>query len=273
MSSGHPSVENGQSCDENHVSRTSGSCSSVADPHVGARIGILPGDRHVAVGAVPRRDPVAPPELPRDVPVAQVVQPARRTRAASGPGQNVMRPSSAASFAGPRQPIDRDEPLQARDPRLDLAVTPVAMAHGVDVRPDPPRRSGRASRAPRAPRRARRSGRARRTPPAAFSLIVASALKMFMSGSPARCAMSKSIGSCAGVTFTAPVPNAGSIAASATIGISRPSNGCRTVLPIRFAYRSSSGCTAIPVSPSIVSTRVVAHVDRPAAVRQADSGT
>ena len=32
--------------------------------------------------------------------------------------------------------------------------------------------------------------------------------------------MSKSVGSCAGVTFTAPVPNAGSTAASATIGSS-----------------------------------------------------
>ena len=53
------------------------------------------------------------------------------------------------------------------------------------------------------------------------------------------------------------------MAASATIGISRPSNGCRTLLPIRSVYRSSPGCTAIPVSPSIVSTRVVAHAIDP----------
>ena len=39
-------------------------------------------------------------------------------------------------------------------------------------------------------------------------------------------------------------------------------------MPIRCAYRSSSGCTAIPVSPSIVSTRVVAQAIEPAAVRQ-----
>ena len=32
---------------------------------------------------------------------------------------------------------------------------------------------------------------------------------MFSSGSPVRCAISKSVGSCAGVTFTAPVPNVG----------------------------------------------------------------
>ena len=43
MSSGQPSVEYGQSCDENHVSRTSGSCSSSADPHVAHGVGILAG--------------------------------------------------------------------------------------------------------------------------------------------------------------------------------------------------------------------------------------
>src|SRR6202162_3418064 len=37
--SGQPSVENGQSPDENHVSRTSGSCSSLAEPHFGQAVG------------------------------------------------------------------------------------------------------------------------------------------------------------------------------------------------------------------------------------------
>ena len=43
----------------------------------------------------------------------------------------------------------------------------------------------------------------------------------------------KSFGSCAGVTFTAPVPNAGSTNSSPTIGSSRPMIGRRTAWPIR----------------------------------------
>ncbi len=90
------------------------------------------------------------------------------------------------------------------------------------------------------------------------SLRLASASKILMSGRPARWAMSKSFGSWAGVTFTAPVPNSASTWWSATIGSRRPSNGWVTVEPTSAAYRSSPGRTAIPVSPSIVSTRVVA---------------
>lgn len=60
------------------------------------------------------------------------------------------------------------------------------------------------------------------------------------------------------VTLTAPVPNSGSTCVSATTGIVRPVSGSLICLPIRCAYRSSSGCTATAVSPSIVSARVVA---------------
>ena len=45
---------------------------------------------------------------------------------------------------------------------------------------------------------------------------------------------------------------------SATIRSSRPTKGSTAYLPIRSLYRSSSGCTATAVSPSIVSGRVVA---------------
>ena len=69
---------------------------------------------------------------------------------------------------------------------------------------------------------------------------------------------SKSLKSCAGVIFTAPVPFSGSLYASATIGNRRPVNGCTTIRPTRSANRASSGCTATAVSPSIVSGRVVA---------------
>ncbi len=70
--------------------------------------------------------------------------------------------------------------------------------------------------------------------------------------------ISKSFGSCAGVTLTAPVPKLGSTCESATIGIRRLVSGSATVEPMRCRYRSSSGCTATAVSPSIVSALVVA---------------
>ena len=77
-------------------------------------------------------------------------------------------------------------------------------------------------------------------------------------GRPCRRPISKSFGSCAGVTFTAPVPKSGSTSGSATIGMRRPVSGNSTSMPTRCAYRGSSGCTATAVSPSIVSGRVVA---------------
>jgi len=77
-------------------------------------------------------------------------------------------------------------------------------------------------------------------------------------GRSCRLPISKSFGSCAGVTLTAPVPNSGSTCSSATIGIIRPVSGSSTSVPTRCLYRSSSGCTATAVSPSMVSARVVA---------------
>ncbi len=77
-------------------------------------------------------------------------------------------------------------------------------------------------------------------------------------GRSCRRPISKSSGSWAGVTFTAPVPNPGSTCGSATTGIFRPVSGSSMARPTRCAYLASSGCTATPVSPSMVSTRVVA---------------
>ena len=79
-------------------------------------------------------------------------------------------------------------------------------------------------------------------------------------GSEWRLPIAKSFGSCPGVTFTAPVPNAGSTNASAMMGSSRPMTGSFTRVPTMCRYRSSSGFTATAVSPSIVSGRVVATV-------------
>ena len=77
-------------------------------------------------------------------------------------------------------------------------------------------------------------------------------------GSWCRRPISKSSGSCAGVTLTAPVPNSGSTCGSATTGMRRPDSGSSISRPTRWLYRESSGCTATAVSPSMVSTRVVA---------------
>src|SRR5204862_5359598 len=88
---------------------------------------------HMPVGAVPRRDAMAPPQLPRDVPVAQVVEP---LQVLSRPA---LRPEADAAvegrlLRGALEPIDRDEPLEPRDPRLDLRVAAVTVPDGVTVR-------------------------------------------------------------------------------------------------------------------------------------------
>mmetsp|Transcript_107571 Transcript_107571/g.304211 ORF Transcript_107571/g.304211 Transcript_107571/m.304211 type:complete len:201 (-) Transcript_107571:924-1526(-) len=69
----------------------------------------------------------------------------------------------------------------------------------------------------------------------------------------------KSLASCAGVIFTHPVPKSRSTIGSATTTILRSGkNGCTRAFPTKALYLSSSGCTATAVSPSIVSSRVVA---------------
>ena len=56
--------------------------------------------------------------------------------------------------------------------------------------------------------------------------------------SPCRLPTSKSLKSCAGVIFTAPVPFSGSAYSSATIGMRRPTSGRTACLPIRCCSRS-----------------------------------
>ena len=93
-----------------------------------------------------------------------------------------------------------------------------------------------------------------------FELSEASSFIIFMNSRSCRSPIAKSLGSWAGVTFTQPVPKSGSTNVSVIIGISLPVNGRATVLPTRSLYRSSSGCMATAVSPSIVSGRVVATI-------------
>ncbi|CKT65338.1 Uncharacterised protein [Mycobacterium tuberculosis] len=52
-------------------------------------------------------------------------------------------------------------------------------------------------------------------------------------GSWWRTPISKSLGSWAGVTLTAPVPNSGSTCSSATMASSRSTNGCARLVPTR----------------------------------------
>ena len=58
---------------------------------------------------------------------------------------------------------------------------------------------------------------------------------------PWRLPTSKSLGSCAGVILTAPVPKFLSTYSSAIIGISLPESGITTVFPISSEYLWSSG--------------------------------
>ena len=83
------------------------------------------------------------------------------------------------------------------------------------------------------------------------------------SGSPWSRPISKSSGSCAGVTFRAPVPNSMSTRSSAITGTARSTNGTSTSRPIASRQRSSSGFTATATSARIVAGRAVAIVTPP----------
>mmetsp|Transcript_11929 Transcript_11929/g.51181 ORF Transcript_11929/g.51181 Transcript_11929/m.51181 type:complete len:300 (+) Transcript_11929:1732-2631(+) len=98
------------------------------------------------------------------------------------------------------------------------------------------------------------------------SLIRPSSVSTLTKSKSCRLPVSKSLGSCAGVIFTAPVPKDMSTSvASQMTGMRRPLNGCTSILPCACVYRASSGCTATAVSPSIVSGRVVATTILPSA--------
>mmetsp|Transcript_6419 Transcript_6419/g.15540 ORF Transcript_6419/g.15540 Transcript_6419/m.15540 type:complete len:241 (+) Transcript_6419:1367-2089(+) len=91
------------------------------------------------------------------------------------------------------------------------------------------------------------------------TLRVPSSLRMLMNSSLCLLPMMKSLGSCAGVTFTAPVPKSISTASESwMMGMRRPVIGWTRNFPWNFLYRSSSGWTATAESPNIVSGRVVA---------------
>ena len=77
--------------------------------------------------------------------------------------------------------------------------------------------------------RATKRSRPRKSPAASFMTPPSSITTT--SASPWRRPIWKSLASCAGVIFNAPVPNLGSTASSATMGISRRTSGSTAVAP------------------------------------------
>ena len=115
VSSGQPSVENGHRPELNQVSSTSLSCVSFAPPHLGhfvrrtcgARMAfdnfdarIERGNHFFAVGAMPDGNAMAPPELARDAPVANIFEPVAGKWCADCRATTSIKPSTTTSVAG-----------------------------------------------------------------------------------------------------------------------------------------------------------------------------
>src|SRR6185437_13737398 len=96
-----------------------------------ARFGLGLGDRHVAVRAVPDRNPVSPPDLARDAPVANVLHPVE-IDPCEALGREADTPLLHRGDRGRRELLHRHPPLR-HDERLDAAVATDAMADRVAV--------------------------------------------------------------------------------------------------------------------------------------------
>ena len=192
--------------------------------HAAAGPGLHVGDRHVAVGAVPGRDAVAPPQLAADVPVVDVLEPVEEDLLEAlghDPGALL-----AHGLHGPLgHGLDVDEPLRL-EARLDDVVAALAAADGHLVVLDLDQVTGRVEVLEDA-RAALLAAEARRTVRRS-AFMVASSVMMSMRGRSWRSPVSKSVWSWAGVTFTAPVPKSRSTNSSATTGTSRSTKGMRT---------------------------------------------
>ena len=147
-----------------------------------------------------------PPQLARDAPVVDVAHPFEvRLRILLRRELDVALLNRLDGLV--RQRLNADKPLR-RKPRLHHRLAAVALADGVHVvfhaRP-----AGAAPPALRGPACAPCSDPAPRTSPAAAFMCAVSSITL-IEGNPCRSPIAKSLGSCAGVTFTAPVPNSGS---------------------------------------------------------------
>ena len=173
---------------------------------------------------------MSPPELAGDAPVADALQPVRVV-VAPPLGHEPERAVAVGCERGPGERLHPDEPLIG-EPRLDHRVAAVTVPHRMPVRARPSP-AGRPPRTPLPPGGGPRTGPAPGSGRGAARLIRASGVMTSMLGSSCRRPISKSVGSCAGVTFTAPEPKPGSTASSATIGIRRSTSGRRTSRPTR----------------------------------------
>src|SRR5262249_12041545 len=98
---------------------------------LGARLGLGVDDGDVAVGAVPDRDAVPPPDLARDAPVADVLHPVEvDAREALGCEADAL--LLHRGDRGSRELLHREPPLWD-DERLDSRVAALAVADGVAV--------------------------------------------------------------------------------------------------------------------------------------------
>ena len=254
--------------DENQVSRTSGSRSSVPLPHVAQAAGSALArlrDGHVAVRAVPGRDLVAPPELARDAPVADVPHPLVVRLLPELGREASPRPRRSAATA-----------FSASGSIFTNHCSETSGSRTVSQRWQRPtaetwssRRGGgpRASRSARTFLRASKRSRPAKAGPAS-AVIFPSKPMTATESRPWRCPASKSFGSCAGVTLTTPVPNFRSTIGSAITGIEPARQRERHRLPDE-ARRSARrpGGRRRAVSPSIVSGRVVATTSSPSRPR------
>ena len=191
-----------------------------APPHPGhapTSVRLTAGAAAALVVAVPDRDAVAPPELAGDAPVADALQPLGVV-VAPALGDEPERAVAVRRERRARERLHPDEPL-VREPWLDDRVAAVAVADRVTV-------------GLHLLEQARLASNSATT--ALARLVAVEPLEAVgrrqadarlgghhvdASGRPCRRPISKSVGSCAGVTFTAPEPKAGSTASSATIGI------------------------------------------------------
>src|SRR5947209_19577569 len=98
VSSGQPSVEYGQSCEENHVSSTSGSWTSSTDPHSAHAVGSST-DATWCPFAQYHTGMRCPHHSCREMFQSRRLSSHCVYARSHRRGQNVMRPSSAASFA------------------------------------------------------------------------------------------------------------------------------------------------------------------------------
>ena len=201
----------------------------------------------MAVGAVPGRDAVAPPQLAADVPVVDVLHPVEEDLLEALAARSPVRPSRTAAIALSAIGLtlmnhcvlmrgSMTSLLRSQRPRtISCGAAADEVAARLEVGQD-------AAGGPRA-------ASARRTAPP-FSLMWPSSVITSIIGRPWRAAVSKSSWSCAGVILTAPVPKSRS---HDVVGDDRARRARRTG-SARGARRapcsaSSSGCTATAVSP------------------------